>query len=74
MAGYFVNATVGNATYGGNQRTIGCLLDAAGKLVGYGDNSQGQFGSGPMPTAVCGNLSCELGENASSCPGDCGSC
>jgi hypothetical protein len=66
-----LNATIGDATRSGNQRTVGCYLDKSSVLVCFGDNSYGQFGRGAMPAAICGNLSCELGENVTACPGDC---
>ena len=71
MSGLFVNATLGDTNYRGNQRTLGCFLDKSSLLNCFGDNSYGQFGTGATPTASCGNLSCELGENATNCAGDC---
>ncbi len=71
MSGLFINAVVGNATVGGNQRTLGCFLDKSSTLVCFGDNTLGQFGLGPPTPGVCGNLTCDFDETATTCPGDC---
>lgn len=71
MSSIFVNATVGDTTRRGSTRAAACILDPNNQLLCFGDNTQGQYGTGPLPAAVCGNLACELTETNTTCPTDC---
>jgi alpha-tubulin suppressor-like RCC1 family protein len=66
-----INSTIGDLTRNGSQRTVMCYLDAQSQLWCYGDNTYGQFGMGPPPAPVCGNLTCDFDEDNGDCPGDC---